>query len=90
MFGLVLTQIQLWKRRWVEIDALGNLVMSPSKSNDKGVSKRFHLTDFKTPYPPDPDSQELPNSVVLDFIDGRTLQCACESNNLQAHVLQSE
>ncbi|KZM26459.1 hypothetical protein ST47_g2206 [Ascochyta rabiei] len=78
----------LWKRRFVEIDALGNLVLSPSISNPKGITKRFHLTEFETPYPPDQDRQELPNSVVLDFIDGRTLQCACESSTSQAHVLQ--
>ncbi|KAL6151691.1 hypothetical protein ACJQWK_10204 [Exserohilum turcicum] len=78
----------LWKRRWVEIDALGNLVLSPSKHNEKGVVKRFHLSDFRTPYPPDQDRQELPNSVVLDFIDGRTLQCACETHMGQAQVLQ--
>lgn len=81
---------QLWKRRWVEIDALGNLVLSPSKHNEKGVVKRFHLSDFRTPYPPDQDRQELPNSVVLDFIDGRTLQCACETHMGQAQVLQSK
>lgn len=80
----------LWKRRWVEIDASGNLVLSPSKSNEKGIVRRFHLSDFRTPYPPDQDRQELPNSVVLDFIDGRTLQCACETYSAQAHVLQSE
>ncbi|RMZ71222.1 gpi-anchored cell surface glyco [Pyrenophora seminiperda CCB06] len=78
----------LWKRRWVEIDASGNLVLSPSKHNEKGVTKRFHLSDFRTPYPPDQDRQELPNSVVLDFVDGRTLQCACETYIGQAQVLQ--
>ncbi|KAF2126529.1 hypothetical protein P153DRAFT_369225 [Dothidotthia symphoricarpi CBS 119687] len=78
----------LWKRRWVEIDAAGNLVLSPSKSNQKGAVKRFHLSEFETPYPPDQDRQELPNSVVLDFIDGRTLQCACETYTAQAQVLQ--
>ncbi|CAO2655166.1 Nn.00g102300.m01.CDS01 [Neocucurbitaria sp. VM-36] len=78
----------LWKRRWVEIDALGNLVLSPSRSNEKGIVKRFHLSEFRTPYPPDQDRQELPNSVVLDFVDGRTLQCACETYIAQAQVLQ--
>ncbi|KAH8725946.1 hypothetical protein GQ44DRAFT_749382 [Phaeosphaeriaceae sp. PMI808] len=78
----------LWKRRWVEIDTMGNLVLSPSKSNEKGIVKRFHLSEFRTPYPPDQDRQELPNSVVLDFIDGRTLQCACETYIAQAQVLQ--
>jgi hypothetical protein len=79
----------LWKRRWVEIDASGNLVLSPSKSNEKGIAKRFHLSEFRAPYPPDQDRQELPNSVVLDFVDGRTLQCACETYVAQANVLQS-
>ena len=69
---------------------MGNLVLSPSKHNEKGIIKRFHLSDFRTPYPPDQDRQELPNSVVLDFIDGRTLQCACETYIAQAQVLQSE
>ncbi|CAI6340975.1 unnamed protein product [Periconia digitata] len=79
----------LWKRRWVEIDVSGNLVMSLSKSNEqsKGIMKRFHLSEFHAPYPPDQDRQELPNSVVFDFIDGRTLQCACETPSAQAHVL---
>jgi hypothetical protein len=82
----------LWKRRWVEIDASGSLVLSLSKSNEqsKGITKRFHLTEFQTPYAPDQDRQELPNSVVLDFIDGRTLQCACETYIAQAQVLQSK
>lgn len=79
----------LWKRRYVEIDSTGNLVLSPSRSNEKGVVKRFHLSEFRTPYPPDQDRQELPNSVVLDFVDGRTLQVACETYMAQAHVLQS-
>lgn len=74
----------------MEIDTSGNLVLSPSKSNEKGVVKRFHLSEFQTPYPPDQDRQELPNSVVLDFIDGRTLQCACETYMAQAQVLQSK
>ncbi|KAH6642183.1 hypothetical protein C7974DRAFT_384991 [Boeremia exigua] len=78
----------LWKRRFVEIDTTGNLILGPSISNPRGITKRYHLTDFKAPYPPDQDQQELPNSVVLDFIDGRTLQCACESSTSQAHVLQ--
>lgn len=80
----------LWKRRWAEIDSKGNIVLSPSKSNEKGVIKRYHLSEFRTPYPPDQDRQELPNSVVLDFVDGRTLQCACETYTAQVQVLQSK
>ncbi|KAF2111515.1 hypothetical protein BDV96DRAFT_184825 [Lophiotrema nucula] len=80
----------LWKRRWVEIDGSGNLVLSLSKSNEqsKGITKRYHLSEFRMPYAPDQDRQELPNSVVLDFIDGRTLQCACETYVAQVQVLQ--
>ncbi|KAF2809025.1 uncharacterized protein BDZ99DRAFT_521493 [Mytilinidion resinicola] len=80
----------LWKRRWVEIDGSGNLVLTLSKANDhpRGITKRFHLTEFRTPYSPDQDAQELPNSVILDFLDGRTLQCACETYVSQVHVLQ--
>ncbi|KAF2659673.1 hypothetical protein K491DRAFT_590644 [Lophiostoma macrostomum CBS 122681] len=80
----------LWKRRWVEIDGTGNLVLALSKSNEqsKGITKRFHLTEFRTPYAPDQDQQELPNSVILDFLDGRTLQCACETYVSQVQVLQ--
>ncbi|KAF2790659.1 hypothetical protein K505DRAFT_364516 [Melanomma pulvis-pyrius CBS 109.77] len=80
----------LWKRRWVEIDASGNLVLSLSRSNEqsKGITKRFHLSEFRTPYTPDQDRQELPNSVILDFIDGRTLQCACETYMAQIQILQ--
>ena len=81
---------QLWKRRFAEIDAAGNLILGPSISNPRGITKRFHLTDFTAPYPPDQDQQELPFSVCLDFVDGRTLQCACESSTSQAHVLQSK
>ncbi|KAF1957790.1 hypothetical protein CC80DRAFT_515301 [Byssothecium circinans] len=82
----------LWKRRYVEIDVSGNLVLRPSKANElsKGITKRFHLTEFRAPYAPDQDRQELPNSVVFDFIDGRTLQCACETHSAQVHVLQSK
>ncbi|KAF2468837.1 uncharacterized protein BDR25DRAFT_53492 [Lindgomyces ingoldianus] len=80
----------LWKRRWVEVDSMGNLVLSLSRANEqsKGIIKRFHLGEFRTPYAPDQDRQELPNSVVLDFIDGRTLQCACETYVAQIQVLQ--
>ncbi|KAF1989909.1 hypothetical protein K402DRAFT_410550 [Aulographum hederae CBS 113979] len=86
----------LWKRRWVEIDGQGYLVLTLSRSNNvssatarfeseliswqhpKGVTKRYHLSEFKAPFLPDQDRQEMPNSVILDFVDGRTLQCACE------------
>ncbi|KAK7516494.1 hypothetical protein IWZ03DRAFT_191003 [Phyllosticta citriasiana] len=78
----------LWKRRHVEIDAQGNIVLSPSKANDtKGLVKRYHLGEFLAPFAPDAERQEMPNSVLLDFHDGRTLQCACESAAGQVQVL---
>ncbi|EKG16889.1 hypothetical protein MPH_05870 [Macrophomina phaseolina MS6] len=79
----------LWKRRWVEIDPQGNIVLSLSKSNEqsKGITKRYHLSEFQAPFAPDQERQEMPNSVIFDFHDGRTLQCACESGAGQVHVL---
>ncbi|OCL12205.1 hypothetical protein AOQ84DRAFT_161439 [Glonium stellatum] len=80
----------LWKRRWVEVDGMGNIVLTLSKANEhpRGITKRYHLSEFRAPYAPDQDRQELPNSVILDFLDGRTLQCACETYIAQAQVLQ--
>jgi len=60
-----------------------------TQQQSKGITKRFHLTEFRAPYAPDLDQQELPNSVILDFLDGRTLQCACTTYAGQAQVLQS-
>lgn len=83
----------LWKRRWVEIDASGNLVLSQSKTTEQskgGIMRRFSLMEFRAPFAPDLDQQELPNSVVLDFLDGRTLQLACETYSGQAQVLTSK
>jgi hypothetical protein len=65
--------------------------------------KRFHLNEFQPPFPPDLDRQELPYStylrlprppltspgIVLDFNDGRTLQCACQSLVAQREALSS-
>ncbi|EOD45193.1 putative gpi-anchored cell surface glyco protein [Neofusicoccum parvum UCRNP2] len=80
----------LWKRRWVEIDVQGNIVLSLSKSNEqsKGITKRYHLSEFQAPFAPDQEREEMPNSVMLDFHDGRTLQCACESASGQVSVLR--
>ncbi|KAB2576453.1 hypothetical protein BFW01_g10483 [Lasiodiplodia theobromae] len=79
----------LWKRRWVEIDVQGNIVLTLSKANEqsKGITKRYHLSEFSAPFAPDQEREEMPNSVMLDFHDGRTLQCACESAPGQTRVL---
>ena len=51
----------LWKRRYVEIDAVGDLVLSQN-SDGRASSKRYHFSEFYTPYIPDRDREELPNS----------------------------
>ncbi|KAL8712093.1 MAG: hypothetical protein Q9220_003527 [cf. Caloplaca sp. 1 TL-2023] len=81
----------LWKRRHMKIDEGGLLVLSASKTdnNSKVISKRYPLTEFNPPYLPDQDQQELPNSVVLDFRDGSTLQCACENSYSQTEVFRA-
>lgn len=82
----------LWKRRFMRIDENGFLVLTPG-TNDasaRNMTKRYHLTEFRTPCLPDEDMQELPNSILLDFLDGSTLQCACESRQGQSAALQSK
>ncbi|KAI6788807.1 hypothetical protein KC332_g18230, partial [Hortaea werneckii] len=70
----------LWKRRIVEIDDGGHIVFAISQAMDvqRAAVKRFHLSEFKQPYAPDLERQELPHSVMLEFSDGTTLQTACE------------
>lgn len=82
----------LWKRRFLRIDDQGYLVLTPSNvdSSTRNIVKRYHLSEFNTPCLPDEDRQELPNSILLDFRDGSTLQCACESRQGQAAILQSK
>lgn len=61
----------LWKPRHMMVDEHGSLVISPSSSdkNTKVLTKRFRLTDFRAPYIPDQDRQELANSksVLVDY-----------------------
>jgi len=86
----------LWKRRSMLLDSQGYLIMSPALTasgnpNDKGntgATRRFHLSEFRTPAIPDVEMQELPNSVVLDFVEGGGLQVACEDRAGQGHVLR--
>ncbi|KAL6238571.1 hypothetical protein BDW75DRAFT_237247 [Aspergillus navahoensis] len=81
----------LWKRRFIRIDSQGFLVLTPGNvdSGNRNMVKRYHLTEFRTPCIPDEERQELSNSILLDFLDGSTLQCACESRQGQAFVLQT-
>lgn len=84
----------LWKRRNMYLDSQGFVVLSslPQQSQSQRTTgiKRFHLGDFKTPYAPDVEVQELPNSVVLDLVEGSAVQVACEDRAGQMHVLQSK
>ncbi|KAJ6102649.1 hypothetical protein N7486_005076 [Penicillium sp. IBT 16267x] len=81
----------LWKRRCMRIDENGYVVLTPGTTDAtaRNMIKRYHLTEFRTPCLPDEDMQELPNSILLTFLDGSTLQCACESRQGQASTLQS-
>lgn len=83
----------LWKRRNMCLDAQGFIVLSalPAQSSRTAQgTKRFHLSEFRLPYTPEVEMQELPNSVVLDFVEGTSLQLACESRHEQVTVLESE
>ena len=85
----------LWKRRSMCLDSQGFLILSavaataaPKDKQPAGAGvKRYHLSEFKPPYTPDVEVQELPNSVVLDFVDGSGLQIACEDRAGQLNVL---
>ncbi|KAK4631929.1 hypothetical protein CLAFUW4_03745 [Fulvia fulva] len=80
----------LWKRRIVTIDDSGYLQFAIAQAMEihKGVAlKKFALNDFKLPYVPDLDMQELSYSIMLEFHDGTTLQTACEDAMTQRQVL---
>ncbi|KAL2156315.1 hypothetical protein VTH82DRAFT_1060 [Thermothelomyces myriococcoides] len=89
----------LWKRRSLCLDSQGFLILSagqgtammpPASGKDKygAMVKRYHMSDFKPPFAPDVELQELPNSVVLDLVDGSGLQIACEDRAGQMNVLR--
>lgn len=83
----------LWKRRTMIIDSEGFLLLSQahgSKVAERSTGlKKYHLSEFRTPFVPEMEAQELSNSVVLDFIGGSGLQVACEDRGGQLRVLQS-
>ncbi|KAI0429955.1 hypothetical protein F5Y09DRAFT_244684 [Xylaria sp. FL1042] len=84
----------LWKRRSMCLDASGFIFLSTiqggaTKGKDGTGTKRFHLGDFRRPYIPDVEVQELPNSVVLDFVEGSSLQIACGDRSGQQNVLRT-
>ncbi|RDA83961.1 hypothetical protein CP532_6900 [Ophiocordyceps camponoti-leonardi (nom. inval.)] len=81
----------LWKRRNLSLDSHGFLILSalPAQSGRQAQgTKRYHLGEFRPPYVPDVEVEELPNSVVLDFVEGATsIQMACEDRAGQVKVL---
>jgi len=89
----------LWKRRWVEIDAAGFVVLRPLEMGGAAAGaagaaaksamvKKYHLSDFREPFMPDMERQEMPWSVVCDFKDGRCLQFGTGSGAGQAGLLR--
>ncbi|KAI9887275.1 MAG: hypothetical protein M1823_000946 [Watsoniomyces obsoletus] len=82
----------LWKRRFMRLDPEGYIILAASKADDKSkiAPRKYHMSEFHLPFVPDMDMQEMPNSVVLDFREGSSLQCACETAGSQAHVLNGE
>ncbi|RYP91566.1 hypothetical protein DL770_002280 [Monosporascus sp. CRB-9-2] len=84
----------LWKRRSMCLDSQGWLILSAvqgaaSRGKDKTGVKRYHLSEFRAPYAPDVEVEELPNSVRLDLVVGSCLQIACESRHGQMNALRS-
>ncbi|KAK2604365.1 hypothetical protein N8I77_007303 [Diaporthe amygdali] len=82
----------LWKRRTVSLDTIGYLLLSAVQgvtSIREKQLKRYHLSEFKAPYAPEIEFQELPNSVCLDFIDGSSLQIAFQDRAGQLHGLHT-
>ncbi|TVY25773.1 hypothetical protein LHYA1_G005308 [Lachnellula hyalina] len=88
----------LWKRRSTLLDSSGYLILSPAltaSGNGKGkasvgATRKFHLSEFRMPSIPDVEMEELPNSVVLDFVEGGAggLQIACEDRLGQGRILE--
>ncbi|KAI2471493.1 hypothetical protein F4781DRAFT_429389 [Annulohypoxylon bovei var. microspora] len=87
----------LWKRRSMCLDTQGFLFLSAvqgatTAGKDKAAAaglKRYHMSDFRAPCIPDVEIQELPNSVVLDLVEGSCLQIACEDRAGQLNVLHA-
>ncbi|KAJ1335049.1 hypothetical protein MN608_01782 [Microdochium nivale] len=86
----------LWKRRSLCLDTQGWLILSAvqgataggkDKISGAGV-KRYHMSEFQKLYIPDVEVQELPNSVVLDLVQGSCLQVACGDRLGQTQTLE--
>lgn len=79
----------LWKRRNLCLDTQGFIILAAGTQSGRAVigPKRYFLGEFRQPYTPDVEVQELPNSVVLDFVEGTAIQLACEDRTGQLNVL---
>lgn len=83
----------LWKRRSMTLDPNGFLHLTPAQgavSARERQSKKFHMSEFKNPYAPEIEVQELPNSVCMDFLSGSGLQFAFQDRAGQLNGLQSK
>jgi hypothetical protein len=82
----------LWKRRFLRIDDQGYLIFTPPtmERNNRNISRKFHLSEFRTPTLPDIEREEMAWSILLDLEDGSCIQCACESKYTQTQVLRSK
>jgi len=83
----------LWKRRWVEIDDGGYLVLTANKRFEMGgpATKKFHLSEFGRVFVPEIESKGLGHCVVLELKDGREgLVCACDDGMGTRHLLSCE
>lgn len=80
----------LWKRRNLCLDSKGYIILSALSTQSSRIAvgtKKYHMSGFRQPVTPDVDAQELPNSVVLDFVEGTGIQLACEDRTGQMNVL---
>ncbi|RMD39798.1 hypothetical protein DV735_g5324, partial [Chaetothyriales sp. CBS 134920] len=82
----------LWKRRFIRIDDQGSLIFSPlnNDANTRSTSRRYHLSEVRTPTLPDCEREQVAHSIMIDFKDGNCIHCACESKEMQQQVLQSK
>lgn len=90
----------LWKRKVILLDPQGYLIMAPVMSvhpHDNVIERlsvsgirKFHMSKFKMPCAPELEAEELPNSVILDFLEGEGLQVSCHDRSTQKHILGGE
>ncbi|KAI5290364.1 hypothetical protein KEM54_001730 [Ascosphaera aggregata] len=61
----------LWKRRNLRVDEEGYiLLIAPITGGYKAPVKKYHISQFRAPRMPELDEEELPYSIILNFIQG--------------------